>query len=278
MENVETIAPLSVAPLNTHNSPAVFIVSRKEEREKSNYSRSTRMIGRRKGNLRSVSISGTHAKVRLVSEEKTASSGEICGKKREGLTPDVHMREALGEYAEQLFNQLRGESLTVAALAYGLQLNLSDLQALRIRDVRLSDNVIIIRGIEFDIPSVIRDNVYEQMRAHCEDSQPIPPLQAMNLPFFSSESFRSIEQLLSELERKYADRFGNTMRKSRSRCSNVRLRILGWFHKRHAHRAAGIGFKSALELFDKGPRINRRRGGGRQDAYYVWRLSRVVAW
>ena len=278
MENVGTIAPLSVGPLNTHNSPAVFIVSRKKEREESNNMRSTPMTKRRKGSHRCVSISGTHAKVRLVSEEKTASLGEACWQRRKGLTPDVHMREALGEYAEQLFNQLRGESLTVAALAYGLQLNLSDLQALRIRDVRLSDNVVIIRGIELDIPSVIREDVYEQMRAHCEDSQLIPPLHAMNLPFFSSKSFRDIEQLLSELERKYAERFGNTMRKSRSRCSNVRLRILGWFHKRHAHRAAGIGFKSALELFDKGPRINRRRGGGRQDAYYVWRLSRVVAW
>lgn len=220
----------------------------------------------------------TYARFRL--GESNAHAGlEAHDSNNKGLlAPDVNMREALGAYAEHLFNQLRGEALVIAALAYGLQLNLSVLRKLRVRDVRLTDNVIVAEGLEREIPIEIQEDVQEHMRSHCGEAQSLPSLQVMNAPLFSRESFLKIEHMLLSLEREYEVRLNYKAVQNRARCSNVRLRILGWFHKRRAQQVAGGTLQSALELFDKGPRINRRKTGGVQDTYYVWRLSRVVSW
>ncbi len=221
---------------------------------------------------------GTYAKFRLAGSGGNVGKESHDLKPRGILAPDVDMRETLGAYAEQLFNQLRGEALVIAALAYGLQLNLSALRKLKVRDVHLMDNVIVIQGVEREIPVEIRADVQEHVKSLCEGAQSLPPLQVMNEPLFLRESFLKIEHMLLSLEREYEVRLNYKAGHNRARCSNVRLRILGWFHKRRAQQVAGGTLHSALELFDKGPLINRRRGGGMQDAYYVWRLSRVVSW
>ncbi len=216
---------------------------------------------------------GTCATFRLDSTYR-----DLRGVQRTPKTPDVGTREALGEYVENLFNEVRGEALLIAALAYGIEVSLDKLRALKVRDVRLSDGIVVVGRSECKLPAALVEDVQEQMRGHSESGECILPRSSMNRLFFSSEAFSQVETLLSRLESRYSSLFERYRSRTEDRCLNIRLKVLGWFHKRWASRIAGVHYKSALDLFDKGPRINRRRGRGAQDIYYVWRLSRIVSW
>lgn len=221
---------------------------------------------------------GTRATFRLDSNVKSAR-GVNRGRTSYGLkSPNVVTREALGEYVEHLFTEVRGEALLIAALAYGLEVGLDELRALQIRDVRLLDGVIILGGCEYSLPIAIVEDMQEQMRRYVRSAECTPPRRAMNKLFFSSQAFSQIEAMLLALDNDYCSRLGRYSGRSEDRCMNIRLKMLGWFHRRWANRVTGVRYQSALDLFDKGPRINRRRSRGVQDMYYVWRLSRVVSW
>lgn len=258
-------------PLRRCNTP---------ETEKSRYQERTQLRIVRKNSALSQGgvCSGTRATFRLRSPIRGADSVAFASMPTVLVTPDVAAREALGEYVEHLFNEVRGEALLIAALAYGLEVTLDDLRTVQIRDVRLSDGVVILGGCERDLPSALREDMQEQMRRYSIRGEDMPRGRNLDRLFFSSDAFSQIEKTLSNLESCYQGRFRRFGGSNEERYFNVRLKVLGWFHKRWASRVAGVYYQSALDLFDKGPRINRRRGGGMQDIYYVWRLSRVVSW
>lgn len=186
--------------------------------------------------------------------------------------PGTHLRETLTEHLEKLLGGLRGESLLVATLSYGLGVRISTLRDLKVRDVSLTDNTIFLSGRERAIPKVIQEDLQEHLEER--GGRSASGLRR-DQKLFSDEAFTALADESRRVDAIFSTKLRSTEGRRAKACLDSRLRILGWFHKKRAARK-GLRFTSALDLFDKGPRIVRRGLGGRIDAYYAWRASRVL--
>jgi hypothetical protein len=183
-------------------------------------------------------------------------------------------REVLAQALERALSQLRGESLVVAMLAYGLGVRLSELRDLRVRDISLRDRRIWLGGRFKALPKMVMDDLREhlQERACGRDAtglggeHGIEGIWRREDPVFSAEAIDLVSATIRCL--------GLPLIASQA-SSDASLKALGWFHKRRA-AVLGLRCESALELLDKGPRIVRRGFGGRIDAYYVWRAAQEL--
>jgi hypothetical protein len=216
-------------------------------------------------------------------------------------------------YLEELLRSLRGEPLLIAALAYGLAVPVSALREVRVRDVAIFDRTIVIAGYERRIPERIVDDLREFLQERvcgCEAFEGVDPLSSVSSRFTqATTNFRSLanhnnstrvphffggpsiqnDPLFSEaallvLEEHSAAlvqcmQLHDKETKTRKICVNfdLHLKMLGRLHKRRALLRDSL-CASVLNLFDKGPRIVRRRRGGIVDAYYLWRASRELSY
>jgi integrase len=191
------------------------------------------------------------------------------------LYRDASQREALAEYVEQLLRHLRGEALLVATLAYGLGIRLSALRAVRIRDVDISDSCIVIAGRDYVIPTTIREDLKEHLQQKVCGYEAGTSMSRRDAKVFSEEAFADLVATFDHVRNLCSDA-SNPLGSSATRaCFDSMLRVTSWLHRRLATRKGAL-FSSPLELFDRGPRIVRRKHGGRLDAYYVWRTTRAV--
>jgi integrase len=186
--------------------------------------------------------------------------------------PDTALRETLTEHLEKLLGGLRGEALLVATLSYGLGVRVSALREVKVRDVSLADNTIFLTGRERAIPVVIREDLREYLEDKGDRSA---SGSRRDQKLFGDEAFTTLADESRRVDAIFSSKLRSTEGRRAKACLDSRLRILGWFHRKRAARK-GLRFSSALELFDKGPRIVRRGQGGRVDAYYAWRASRVL--
>jgi hypothetical protein len=218
----------------------------------------------------------TYQKPKLVVDEaQVASTRGLASRMLQSLRHNTGQREALAEYVELLFSQLRGEALLIATLAYGLGARLSALRTVRIRDVAILDTVIVIAGREYTIP----DTVHEDLREHLHDKvcgcEASTSFSRRDELVFCEEAFTHLAAVSRRVEALHAEKL-HTLKGSRvPSCLDCRLRVVGWLHRKLAAKKGSV-CRSALELFDKGPRIVRRKQGGVLDAYYVWRAGRAV--
>ncbi len=183
-------------------------------------------------------------------------------------------REVLAQALEYALSQLRGESLVVAMLAYGLGVRLSELRDLRVRDISLRDRRVLLGGRFKALPKM----AIEDLREHLQEricgreatglggEHSIEGIWRREDPVFSTEAIEVVSDTISNLGAAF-----NVGPHS----SDVSLKALGRFHKRRA-AVLGLRCESALELLDKGPRIVRRGFGGSVDAYYVWRAAQEL--
>ena len=207
--------------------------------------------------------------------ESDCGENQVTAKVYRLESPSTVIREAITAHLEVLLGRLRGEALLIAALSYGLGVRMSHLREVRMRDVSLSDNTVVVGGRERVIPEGIvedlRDHVQERMCGREVSNN----LSRREQRLFSDDAFDLFAQESRYVDAMFAERLRVSMGQRARACLDSRLRILGWFHKKRAARK-GIKFSSALDLLDKGPRIVRRRGAGSIDAYYLWRASRVL--
>lgn len=228
-----------------------------------------------------------------------------------------HEMEVL--YLEALFGSLRGETLLLAALAYGLRVRLSALTAVRVRDVGIFDGTILVAGREQCVPDGIVEDIREFLQERvcgCEapmvssdrlvSSEVRRPCSIGHYPLrnrraelspidatkqgpssgrssirdeklFSSSAHNELVTRLEEIGQLVIKRFQTIDQQLHMACFDSRLRMLGWLHRRRA-LSKGTRTSSPLDLFDKGPRIVRRKSGGIIDAYYLWRASRTISY
>lgn len=185
--------------------------------------------------------------------------------------PDTTLRETLTEHLEMLLGRLRGESLLVATLSYGLGVRISSLRDVKVRDVSLAEGTVVVACREREIPVVIR----EDLREHLEERGGAAHASRREQRLFSEDAFAVLAEESRRVDGLFSAKFRASEGRRAKACLDSRLRILGWFHKKRAARR-GLRFSSALDLFDKGPRIVRRGRAGRVDAYYAWRAPRVL--
>jgi len=186
----------------------------------------------------------------------------------------IPARVALGDYLELLFNSLRGESLLIAALAYGLRLPITALRELRIRDVSVADRLIYVAERERPIPSAIIEDLREHLHENvCGRDATIGVTRRHEL-LFSSQAFTQLEVALKKIEILLVERLGTLIHQRAFSSFNTRLRVLGSLHARRI-RSLGRCSSCPLDSIDKGPRIVRRGRGGVIDAYYRWRVGRM---
>ncbi|MFN4895418.1 MAG: hypothetical protein ACK5GN_13960 [Pseudomonadota bacterium] len=191
--------------------------------------------------------------------------------------------EVVTRALEVLLGALRGESLVIAMLAYGLGVRVSELKRLRLRDICLRDGSILIAGCCYTVPGT----VLEDLREHLH--QRICGREA-RLPFDdggSGGSWLYDDQLFSSRAFDLLCDVFHTVKEQTGLCRELGLRsdlriffdsafkALARAHKRQAARF-GRQSTSALELLDKGPRIVRRGRGGTVDSYYVWKAAREL--
>lgn len=190
-------------------------------------------------------------------------------------SPSTVVREAITAHLEVLLGRLRGESLLIAALSYGLGVRMSHLREVRMRDVSISENTVVVGGRERVIPEGILEDLRDHVQERVCGREVSNNLSRREQRLFSDDAFDLFAQESRYVDAMFAEKLRVSMGQRARACLDSRLRILGWFHKKRAARK-GIKFSSALDLLDKGPRIVRRRNAGSVDAYYLWRASRVL--
>lgn len=191
--------------------------------------------------------------------------------------PQNDLRAALAEHLEVLLGRLRGQALLVATLSYGLGVRISQLQTVKVRDVSISDKTVYVGGRERTVPEVILEDLKELMHDRICGFEASSASSRREAALFSAEAFEALAAESRRVDSLFSGRMEieNENRKRARACFDSRLRILGWFHRKRAARK-GIRLGSAIELFDKGPRIVRRGSCGVVDAYYLWRAPRVL--
>lgn len=191
--------------------------------------------------------------------------------------PQSELRAALAEHLEVLLGKLRGESLLVATLCYGLGVRVSQLQAVKMRDVSIVEKTIYLAGREREIPEVILGDLEEHIHDRLCGFEASSSSPRREVGLFSVEAFEALAAESRRVDAMFCGRMEIESGKGQraKACFDSRLRILGWFHRRRAARR-GIQLRSPIELFDKGPRIVRRGSRGAVDSYYLWRASRVL--
>ena len=99
---------------------------------------------------------------------------------------------------------------------------------------------------------------------------------------FSESAFRVVEEMSESILSILRERFPGALGEGASRPIHLLLGVLGRLHRMSvacrmlaSRRLSSRSHcdLSALDLFDKGPRIVRRRPNGSPDAYYLWRAS-----
>ena len=211
---------------------------------------------------RSRKVSATPLRSRTHMEQRVAVSGE----EREGV---------LAEQLEALLGALRGEALLIATLAYGLGVRLSQLQSVRVRDVRVAAQSVVVAGRERRVPTAVMEDLREcvqELLCGCDASG---RGQQRDRPLFSEHGFSELLKGCELVDRLLTRSSDTDLAERVSHRTDSRLRIVAWLHRKFATRR-GVRFDSPLDLLDKGPRIVRRRAGGRVDAYYLWKVSPVL--
>lgn len=217
------------------------------------------------------------ASSRAIRVERSPSYGSTIGSCESARTLGQHQKTLA--FLELLFGSLRAESLLIATLAYGLAVKTSTLRSLRIRDVSISDGSIVISNQLYAIPGEILDDLREFLHermcgceAH-EASERYPNSSTFSVrdaQLFSSAAFSVLDETVRSFGQFLAPSSDPLCSTTQPRSLDSLFRVLGWLHRRALTRS-GAPCASALEIFDKGPRIVRRRRAGVLDAYYVWR-------
>jgi integrase len=187
------------------------------------------------------------------------------------------------EALEDLLRRLRGGSLLLAVLSYDLGLRVSQLVKVRIRDVNTSRGTIIAGGRERSIPALIVDDLRDYIHERLCGSDASYSAGKCDQPLFSADIVECTREacvrwlgLCGQSDTgRWAHGFSSELIASETMpeiAADALLRVSGRCHKRSALRH-GLKVSSPLDLFDKGPRIVRRKSAGCVDAYYVWRTT-----
>lgn len=175
------------------------------------------------------------------------------------------------EELEGLFSRLRGVDLVLATLSYGLGVRVSDLRGVRIRDINLASHRIVIDGVARAIPLLVADDLRDLVHEKVCGSEASITVSRREQRLFSEGELQEFFCRLSDYQKGANEGMGEAVLLT-ERCLNRIFRVLARFHVSRAALKGGR-IKSALELFDKGPRIVRRGRWGAVDAYYLWRTA-----
>lgn len=225
-----------------------------------------------------LAVDGVVGRLRYGASGASRSVEVRCGRSVEKgalVVPRGELREALTEQIETLFGRLRGQALLVATLSYSLGVRISQLKTVKVRDVHIAERFISVGGRERMIPSALVEDLKEHLHERLCGCEATGGLSRREQGLFSLDAFEALRDESERLDQMFRDKFSAVSGRRARVCFDSRLRIVGWFHKRRA-AARGVRCASAIELFDKGPRIVRRGFRGAIDAYYVWRASRVL--
>jgi integrase len=200
----------------------------------------------------------------------------------------LFIRHGSAERLETLFSRLKDGALLIAALSYGLELSASEICSMRVRDVNIAAQSVVIKARVYQVPKMVLDDLREY-------------LQEKLCGYEASISLSKRDQLLfSEVERSIFQREVVSwwrIFKATQQCAAVSAKAhrvwecaestlggldvgakivdkaLSLIGRAHRHRAVKrkVKLSSVLDLFDKGPRIVRRNRSGGVTAYYVWR-------
>ncbi len=211
-----------------------------------------------------------------------------------GMTPSARtfIRYGSVEHLESLFSRLKDGALLIAALAYGLELSVSDVCSIRVRDVNIASQSVVIKGRVYQVPKMVLEDLREYLQEKLCGYEASVSLSKRDQPLFSPaerEAFqsevmswwrvfkRTQERSEPDTEEHLADRNRGSAMKEVVEVARILDRALGLVGRAHLYRAQrrNTELSSALELFDKGPRIVRRNRYGAVTAYYVWR-ARVL--
>lgn len=210
------------------------------------------------------------------SGDRTLGSTRHATAARKARVGEVLRRLPSTEDMEPLFSKLRGVDLILATLAYGLKVRVSDLRAVRVRDVNLANRCIVIGGVLFALPAVVIDDIRDFIHEKLCGSEASVTVSRREQRLFSEEDFQSFFEQASEIQHNVASVGEGDSAVLTERCLNRIFRVLGRFHAKKAIKR-GAKIASPLELFDKGPRIVRRGRWGVIDAYYIWRTAYLPA-
>lgn len=179
------------------------------------------------------------------------------------------------EELEPLFSRLRGVDLILATLAYGLKVRVSELKAVRVRDINFAARCILIAGTPYALPTVLLDDLRDYIHERLCGSEASVTVSRREQRLFSEDDFALFFERVSVYQRELSagEERGGILTE---RCINRVFRLLGRFHAKRALKR-GAKLASPLDLFDKGPRIVRRGRRGVIDAYYVWRTAYLPA-
>ncbi len=179
------------------------------------------------------------------------------------------------EELEPLFSKLRGVDLILATLAYGLKVRVSELKAVRVRDINFAARCVLIAGTPYALPTVLLDDLRDYIHERLCGSEASVTVSRREQRLFSDDDFASFFERVSvyQSEISAGEERGGILTE---RCINRVFRLLGRFHAKRALKR-GAKLASPLDLFDKGPRIVRRGRRGVIDAYYVWRTAYLPA-
>jgi hypothetical protein len=196
------------------------------------------------------------------------------------------------EHLESLFSRLKDGALLIAALAYGLELSISDVCSIRVRDVNIASQSVVIKGRVYQVPKMALEDLREYLQEKLCGYEASVSLSKRDQALFSTaerESFQlevmswwKVFKLTQEYRESVTESHlvdSNDEPSVRGALGVARVidRALGLIGRAHLYRAQRKNSKlsNALELFDKGPRIVRRNRYGAVTAYYVWR-ARVL--
>ncbi len=213
------------------------------------------------------------------------------------ITPHARrfIRHGSTEHLETLFSRLKDGPLLIAVLSYGLGLPASDVCSIRIRDVNITSQSVMVKCIAYQVPKMVLEDLREYIQDKLCGYEASVSLSKRDQRLFSEAEHRIARgEVLSWWRIFEVTRECNKCRESITggylaseclesaiKCSDsvagIIDRALGLIGRVHLHRAKrrGAKFFSALELFDKGPRIVRRSRRGVVTAYYVWRSQGV---
>ena len=186
---------------------------------------------------------------------KSSERSDSADKHSRATTKSITLQPACLETIERVLRRLQGSSLLLGALTYALGVKINSLLKVRVRDVRFADMKIVVDRREYSIPETLAEELREHVHQRLCGLEASVNADRRLEPIFVDQARRTLEEVFSE-----------------SAVSALRLRMSGRVHLRKALRR-GKRISSALELFDKGPRIVRRGPGGAITEYYLWRSA-----